>query len=253
MSRRPGSFAASALACAALAALALGAGGCKPKAGAACKIDTSEFCLSEKEGLACHEGTWEAMACKGPLGCTKNGSEFVCDQSVAKEGEACNVAGSFVCTAEKSSMLECVKNRWSLSQTCLGERACVLTDKKVTCDNSIANVDDKCPAEDDGLDYACTPDKKAALVCRKGKFALASPCKGPKACRVAGDKTAGFKVECDDSVANVGDPCEKEGHYACAPDERSLVRCKDKRFVQDDKCSKGKEKCGLRDNQVGCF
>lgn len=43
------------------------------------------------------------------------------------------------------------------------------------------------------------------------------------------------------------------GTVHCAPDERSIVRCKDKKFVQDDKCTKPKERCTLRDNQVGCF
>ncbi len=232
---------------------ALGAEGCKPKAGGSCKIETSEVCNDDKSALACHDGKWEEMSCKGPAGCAKSGNEYVCDQSVAKEGEVCNLSNNFVCTADKKAMLECQKNKWVTSQTCLGERGCSINEKKITCDNSIANLDDKCPAEDDGIDYACTPDKKAALVCRKGKFVMASPCKGPKACRVAGDKSSGFKVECDDSVANVGDPCEKEGHYACAPDERSIVRCKDKKFVQDDKCTKPKERCTLRDNQVGCF
>lgn len=252
MTRPAGSARLSVLVLASVAALVTLVSGCKPKPGGACKIETSEVCVDEKSALACHDGKWEEMACKGPAGCAKSGNESVCDQSVAKEGETCNLASNFVCTADKKAMLECVKNKWAPSQTCMGERGCSIADKKITCDNSIANLDDKCPPEDDGIDYACTPDKKAALVCRKGKFVMASPCKGSKACRVSGDKSSGFKVECDDSVANVGDPCEKEGHYACAPDERSIVRCKDKKFAQDDKC-KPKEKCTLRDNQVGCF
>jgi hypothetical protein len=69
---------------------------------------------------------------------------------------------------------------------------------------------------------------------------------------VTGDKTTGFKVECDDSIANVGDPCEKEGHYSCAPDEHSIVKCSNKKFVQDDKC-RSKEKCAVRGEQVGCY
>jgi hypothetical protein len=232
-----------------LVALAALATGCRPKAGASCKIETKEVCLDEKEALACHDGTWEAMKCRGPSGCTKSGNEHICDQAVADENDVCNLANDFVCTADKKGMLECQKNRWSFVQSCLGERGCVMEQKKVTCDNSIANVGDACREEDD---YACAPDMKAAVVCRAGKFETASPCKGDKGCRVTGDKATGFKVECDDSIANVGDPCEREGHYACAPDERSIVRCKDKRFVQDDKC-RGKEKCQVRGEQVGCY
>ena len=223
--------------------------GCKPKAGASCKIETKEVCTSEKEALACHDGKWEEMQCRGPAGCAKEGSETVCDQSVAEDKDVCNLAGDFVCTADKKGMLECTKNKWTFVQSCLGARGCVMEQKKVTCDNSVANLGDACREEDD---YACAPDQKAALVCRGGKFVTASPCKGAKGCRVTGDKASGFKVECDDSIANVGDPCEREGHYACAPDEKSIVRCKDKKFVQDDKC-RSREKCQVRGEQVGCY
>ncbi len=223
--------------------------GCKPKAGASCKIETKEVCTGDKEALVCHDGKWEEMKCRGAQGCAKTGSEYTCDQSVAEDQDVCNLAGDFVCTADKRAMLECAKNRWGSMHTCLGERGCVMEQKRVTCDNSIATLGDACRDADD---YACAPDKKSAVVCRDSKFVLASPCKGPKGCRVSGDRAAGFKIECDDSIATVGDPCEREGHYACAPDEKSIVRCKDKKFVQDDKC-RAKEKCQVRGEQVGCY
>jgi hypothetical protein len=143
-----------------------------------------------------------------------------------------------------------VKNRWALAQSCLGERHCTTESGRVTCDNSLANIGDSCREEDD---YACAlPEKKSALVCRSGKFVLASHCKGKNGCRVGGDKSSGFKVECDDSVANPGDPCDKEGHYSCAPDERQIVRCVAKKYVLDDKCKKN-EKCAVKGDLVGCY
>jgi hypothetical protein len=232
--------------CASLAVLLVG---CRPKAGASCKIETKEVCADEKEALACHDGTWEAMTCRGPNGCSRSGSEHTCDQSVAQENDVCNLAGDFVCTGDKKGMLECTRNRWTTVQSCLGERGCAMEQKKVTCDNSIANLGDACREEDD---YACAPDTKSALVCRGGKFTTASPCKGEKGCRVTADERGGFKVECDDSIATVGDACEREGHYACAPDEKSIVRCKGSIFVQDDKC-RPKERCQVRGEQVGCY
>jgi hypothetical protein len=235
------------LAAAALLGIALV--GCKPKAGASCKIETKEVCVEDKKALVCHDGKWEEMSCRGDKGCQKSGSDSTCDQSVAEEKDVCNLIGDFVCTADKKGMLECKGNRWTFVQSCLGERACVMEQKKVTCDNSVANLNDTCREEDD---YACAPDKKSALVCRSGKFVTASKCSGKNGCRVTGDKASGYKVECDDSIANIGDPCEKDGHYACAPDEKQIVKCVNKKFVADDKC-KGKDKCAVRGEQVGCY
>lgn len=223
--------------------------GCKPKAGASCKMETKEVCVGDKLALACHDGKWEEMPCKGPAGCAKTGNDNVCDQSVVDDKDVCNLAGDVVCQSDKKGMLECQKNRWGFAQTCLGERGCTTEGKKVHCDNSIANLGDACREEDD---YGCTPDKKSAVVCRGGKFVLSGNCRGKNACRVGGDKVAGFKVECDDSIAPIGDPCEKEGHYACTPDEKQIVKCVGKKFVADDKC-KGREKCGIKGELVGCY
>lgn len=241
------------LALASLGAFALlSLSGCKPKAGATCKIETKEVCNDAKQALVCHEGKWEEMTCRGPAGCSKSGNEGACDQSVAEEKDVCNLNGDYVCTSDKKGMLECQKNHWVFVQSCLGDRACAMEAKKVTCDNSVANVGDTCREEED---YACAPDKKSALVCRQGKFLVASNCKGKKACTVAGDKTAGYKVECDDSIAQIGDPCDKEGHFACSNDEKQIVKCKDKKFIADDKCGlrNKNEKCQVRGELVGCY
>jgi len=223
---------------------------CRPKVGASCKIEMKEVCVADKQALVCHDGKWEEMTCRGPSGCAKAGNDNVCDQSIAEDKDVCNIVDDHLCSSDKKSMLECGRNRrWSFVQSCLGSRGCVLDQKKVTCDNSIANAGDACTEEDD---YACSPDGKSALVCRNKQFSVASNCKGKNGCRVGGDKSAGFKVECDDSIAAVGEPCEKDGHYACAPDEKSIVKCMNKRFVQDDRC-KGRDKCAVRGEQVGCY
>lgn len=235
-----------------LACLSLAAGtmaGCKPKAGARCKIEATEVCLDAKLAVVCHEGKWEEMSCRGPNGCAKSGSESTCDQTVAEDKDVCNVVNDYVCSTDKKSMLECSKNRWSMVQSCLGERSCAMDQKKVTCDNSVANLGEVCREEED---YACSSDKKNALVCKGGKFTIASNCKGKNLCRVTGDKAAGFKVECDDSTAAVGDTCDKEGHFACTADEKQIVKCVNKKFIGDDKC-KPKEKCAVKGELVGCY
>ena len=222
----------------------------EPKAGAACKIETKELCISETQALACHDGRWEQMKCRGPIGCSKNGGEDACDQAVADDKEVCNLVNDYVCSSDQKVMLECTKHRWAFVQSCAGDRHCVLEQKKVTCDNSIATVGDACREEED---YACAaPDQKSALVCRGGKFVMASHCDGKNACRVTGDKSAGFKVNCDDSVATIGDACEKEGHYSCSPDAKQIVRCVHHQFAPDDKC-KRREKCSVKGAVVGCY
>lgn len=223
--------------------------GCKPKAQGSCKIETKEVCIDDKQALACHGGKWEEMPCRGPAGCAKTGAENVCDQSVAADKDVCNLNKDYVCTSDKKGMLECQNHRWTLVESCLGERGCVIEQKKVTCDNSIASVGDGCKEEGD---YGCSPDGKSVVVCRAGKFVGATSCKGKNGCRVSGDKAGGFKVDCDDSIASVGDPCEHDGHYACTPDERSMVKCVNKKFVQDDKC-RAKDKCSVRGELVGCY
>ena len=224
-------------------------GGCKPKAGGSCKIETKEVCVDAKQALVCHDGKWEDMTCRGPSGCGKNGSESSCDQTVAEDKDVCNLVTDFVCSGDKKSMLECQKNHWTFSQACLGERSCSMEQKKVICDNSTAKEGDACREEDD---YACSPDKKVALVCRSQKFTVASICKGKNGCKITGDKGTGFKVECDDSVANIGDPCDKESHFACAPDEKQIVKCVSKKFIADDKCKRN-EKCSVKGELVGCY
>jgi len=222
---------------------------CKPKPGASCKVETKEVCVDEKHALACHDGKWEEMSCRGESGCSKASGEAVCDQSVAEDKDVCNLNDDYVCTADKKAMLQCAKTKWALAQTCLGERGCVMEKKKVTCDNSVANVGDGCREEDD---YACAPDKKSAVVCRGGKFVVASLCKGPKACKVSGGQGQPYKVECDDSVAAAGDACEKEDHYSCSSDEKAILRCRGKKFEVEEKC-KGRDKCQVKGGTVGCF
>lgn len=190
------------------------------------------------------------MKCGGPEGCTKVGDEDQCAQSSVQEKDVCNLASDFTCRADGAALMTCTNNRWAFAQGCAGDRKCSIEGKKVTCDNSLAKLDDVCREEND---YACAvPDLKSALVCRGGKFVLASHCKGPKACRITGEKATGFKVECDDSIAVEGDPCDKEGHYACAADGKRILACKEKRYAGDDRC-KAKEKCMVKGGMVGCY
>src|SRR5262249_27346618 len=42
-----------------------------------------------------------------------------------------------------------------------------------------------------------------------------------------------------DDVADVGDPCNGEGNWACSPDRKQLLSCHQGRFKSDQQCKKG--------------
>lgn len=225
------------------------ASGCKPKVGDDCKSEAKEICVDERQALVCHQGSWEPMICRGSRGCSKTDDGESCDQSVAEANDVCNLERDVVCTADKKHMLECRQGHWTKAQSCFGDRGCTVGEDKVHCDNSFADVDDACNEEND---FACSRDKTKALVCRGGKFVVKSQCKGKNACRLSGDSSSGFKIECDDSIANAGDPCDKENHFACAQDQQTILKCVGKRFVSDERCST-KQRCDVRGDVVGCY
>lgn len=232
-----------------LALAIVAAAGCKPKVGGSCKIELKETCSSDKQALACHDGRWDLLACRGSGGCSKAGRQDVCDQSAATEKDTCNLASDFVCTDDKKAMLECKANKWTSVQTCLGARGCTMEAKKVNCDNTVANVGDPCREEND---FACAPDGKTAVVCRGGKFTASSVCRARNGCKVANEKGR-LEIECDDSIARAGDPCEKEAHFACSEDEKAILKCRDHKFGVDETCKRRTEKCVVRGELIGCY
>ncbi len=227
-------------------ALVAMAAGCKPKEGADCKIETKQACVDPKTALACHNGKWEKEVCKGPKGCVSQDSEGECDQSVAEPQDPCNLADDHACTPDKKAMVRCSKYKFATVETCLGPSGCERTEKEARCDNSAAASGDPCTEDND---HACSLDGKMMLLCRAGKFEERLSCKGAKACSVAGSS-----VRCDDSVAAVGDACEAtpgKDHYACAADNKSMLKCIDNKFVQAEKC-RGRETCKLLPDGFAC-
>lgn len=222
-----------------------------PDAGAACvrEPDKDVVCVDAKNARACQRGVWVALACAGALGCAPGPKGDVCDQSISDPGATCDLDDDYGCATTHKEMVRCAGERWVSVQRCGGSRGCSVEGKRITCDNSVARVNDTCREEDD---FSCTEDGAMALVCRQGKFITAGACRGPKKCRVSGAKETGFKVECDDSQARLGDVCSKEDHYSCAEDGRAILRCRGSAFVIDDRC-KGKERCAIRSGQIGCY
>lgn len=231
----------AALAASILVALAFV--GCKPKVGGKCNIDGKEACKDKTTAFVCHDSKWEEMTCRGAKGCTTVGSESDCDQTVAKLNDVCNLADDYTCSDDKKASLECKSNKWTLDEACLGPKGCTSTAHKVDCDTSLSKEGDKCTRESN---HACGLDKKSHLVCKGGKFTLVENCRGEKACREVGDK-----IDCDDSLANVGEPCDTADNHACAVDGKAVLKCNGSKWTADDAC-KGRKVCKVTGTEVGC-
>jgi hypothetical protein len=228
-----------AAACAALLTLTGTLGGCKgkPKAGDTCQQGQGA-CADGTAMLACVKGVLALMPCHGALGCTTQGNNAQCDNSLAAAGDVCDEDGDFACSQDKKAALACRENKFALEETCKGARACTLKTDGLYCDNDLSDPGDPCHTTGD---YACTTDKKLALKCGVDhKMAALNTCKGAKACRVF-EKPEEKKVEfvCDDSVADVGDPCDEAGEKACSVDLKSILECKANKFVPLSPCAGG--------------
>ncbi len=102
-----------------------------------------------------------------------------CDFSGNAPGDACTDADSYLCSADKTSMLRC-KDKKIVATACRGPKKCTETPTQVDCDTSIAQIGESCV---DG--FACSTDAKATLKCASGKWAVDEKCK--KSCTVSGN------------------------------------------------------------------
>jgi hypothetical protein len=143
--------------------------------------------------------------------------------------------GQATCQGDRSGLF-CSRDGAYRSLDCRGRDGCQQEGARVTCDQSIAAVDDACTTPG----FACTADKKNALSCQGGKFAAAQTCSGPFGCRTApydGFAPGGSgNILCDNDVASVGDPCLDEGDYACTSDRSLALRCSGKKMVIFREC-----------------
>jgi hypothetical protein len=151
-----------------------------------------------------------------------------------KPGDTCSGNGGALpsCT-DPTSALVC-ENSVVTALPCRGAKGCTVSSSTVSCDNSLALVNDAC---DQPNDVACAVDHKSALECQGGKFLLAETCKGARGCVVDGDN-----ISCDNDVADLGDPCQTEGDYACTADKLMALKCAAHKFVALNTC-RGKDAC----------
>ncbi len=160
----------------------------------------------------------------------------------AREGSACR-KGESTCL-DKETALTCVAEKY-VRAPCAGPLGCTKFEAHANCDNSVSNDGDACLSEADE-EYACTPDKKRALVCTHGRFARYMECRGKGGCSVDGRTVA-----CDTAVASVGDPCKAQGATACTEDGKQMVTCQNGAFAVYRQC-RGQYGCYTKDDAPTC-
>lgn len=204
----------------------------KPKAGGACKTEAEVKCTDDKNALVCTSGKWEALPCRGLNGCmSMMGSPGTCTNDGFKEGEPCpDDEGNPECSSDHKASLKCVDKHWKKVNDCNGQHGCVSNAQGTNCDMGTSDVGSTCTKENEG-NVACSPDKKSELVCEKGKMIVMSECKGLHGCRQLGDK-----LDCDRSLADIGDACSA-AEKACNPTKKMLLTCKDGKFAKSKDCS----------------
>jgi hypothetical protein len=83
------------------------------------------------------------------------------------------------------------------------------------------------------------------LACHGRKFERV-PCRGPRGC-----ETVAGQPNCDQSVADVGEPCKKENAKACSADKSRVLTCKDGRLTAQYEC-RGERRCNSAGGKLAC-
>lgn len=242
----------------------------RPAPGGACRTLDPIVCVASGSALVCEgagasagdrgqdagadarpgaAGAWVAVPCHGARGCTRRGEADECDDTTAAAGDACprNPPLDYACTADHAQALVCEGGRYALWRACRGPEGCsVEGGRNIHCDTTLGEPGDPCARAGT---YACAVDRQTLLVCDGARAALkpASSCRGPKGCQVERDSR---KVDCDDDVAQPGDPCDQEGRIACALDHKAELSCSHGKYDKKRDCRRSD--CRLDDNELFC-
>ena len=204
----------------------------KPAPGGACTIPGRYICSDVKTALYCSAGKFESIPCKGVKGCTGGAAAPDCDDELAEVGDPCMMPANpnFACGFDRRSELVCKDGKFVLTRQCKGPGACRINGSQLECDNTIADVN----------------DRLTMLRCDVDKFASDNSCRGPKHCLI---KARGAKqvADCDDSIAEEGDDCDKNGEVTCSSDAKSELVCQGYKYVKKQDC-KRKGGCGPGDD-----
>jgi hypothetical protein len=166
---------------------------------------------------------------------------------VALEADVCprNPPLDYACTADGAKALVCKAGHFSLWRNCRGPDQCQIADaRNLRCDTTLGEPGDPCAQHGT---YSCAVDHQAMLVCDGNALAFASSCRGPAGCRVERDA---HKVDCDDSVALEGDPCDQPRRIACSADHKAELVCEASRYAKKRDCRRSD--CRLAEAELFC-
>ena len=197
----------------------------------ACAIDG-------KNQILCRNGVYRKLPCRGSGGCKVKGGEAHCDESVGAVGDACDhwIETGYACSVDRQSELVCQDSKMVVAQPCRGPKECTVKSDKIYCDNDFARAGDSCV---DAGEISCTEDKLAKLSCKAKKFVAVGSCKGSRQC-----SWRSSSLDCDDSIADVNDLCDKSGNHACSTDRNSVLVCVSGKFAVEAGC--GGKRCVAR-------
>jgi hypothetical protein len=206
----------------------------KAVAGGKCTKAGAMVCTDTASALYCTAGAYQSISCRGPKGCTGSATMgYTCDDDLASVGDGCVVSTNenYSCGTDHKSEVVCKDGKFVLNRACKGPGGCAIKANLIDCDNTIADMGDPCTTGT----YGCSTDHNTLLRCVSDKFANDNSCRGPKQCII---KVEGAKkvADCDDSVANEGDPCDEPNEPTCATDGKSELKCIGAKFTHSANC-----------------
>ncbi|MBL8957222.1 MAG: hypothetical protein JNK82_40990 [Myxococcaceae bacterium] len=219
----------------------------KPKPGASCTATPpvassySGICDGKQAAIVCLGGRYESIKCKkSAVGCMEVMGSVSCD-IVEDVGEPCQ--REFGCSSDHKKFLHCEGGKWALKMACKSSLGCVENVQGVRCTSGEAAAGDPCEAnqKDQG---SCSADHSQLLVCDGSKFFVANTCRGQNKCRALGNK-----IDCDDSLAEIGDPCEEPDSLSCDVAKKHLLKCTEGKFAVHESC---KKRCNNAFNKFSC-
>ena len=181
----------------------LGPGGCSTsekgtncdfsgdRPGAACSTDDdgAATCVSKEGMLACHDGRYVLLHCRGSRGCVNAEGRASCDTSIAEPGDVCHDEKMKACSVDGTEVLACKQQSMQRLYSCRGKNGCLSAGGKLSCDTSIAKLGDACDKKLEGQAFSCSPDGSAIVVCKAGAFSLDQTCKTGQRCSSVGSST----------------------------------------------------------------
>ena len=191
--------------------------------------------------------------------CSKDGCTFGdngnahCTDPYAKVGDPCKqlpnqterAAGA--CNEDFKSELRCKDGKMVLTHACRGDEGCTPLTSGPWCDRSTGELGDACDPNTPEFSVACLASKDQMITCKGGKLSQTARCGGENKCYVrtyGQDGFSHYQAVCDQSVAEVGEDCVKDGGMACSGDLKSRLVCQMGKFALDKPC-KSKKGCEI--------